>query len=73
MAVLVGLATSKCGNEINDFHSYDLCLETCEFPRVVNNRYVEGKCIRSSINKTKYKDSVVRYYYCWKCIAEPLD
>lgn len=70
MAVLVGLVASECENDTSIYHSYDLCIEECDFPRSKHKRIVGGDCIRWSMYITRYKDIAVTYHYCWKCIPE---
>lgn len=71
MAVLVGLAASKCAK--TDYYSQELCEENCDFPEVMDNRYVEGRCKISNTFKKKYGNAATVYRHCWRCIAEPVD
>lgn len=69
MAVLVGLEASKCG--VNDYDSWQLCLEKCFHMQLEGHNYVGGTCNRvSNIYKEKYGGTAFVYGYCWKYIPQ---
>lgn len=70
LAVLVGLAASKCGK--NEYYQSDICMEHCTFTISVDERYVYGTCIISSKYKVRYGATGTVYQYCWKCTSDPL-